>query len=388
MLPESVRQPLELRRWALRVLRGDLAIAPQVPATAWRRFLAIERCAFPLARHLGQSYDSYLAPSGISTFRAALEKEARKILAARSQLAEIALVAREQAWQIVALKGAVCALDDKTAVDLDDIDLLAEPKTAHLLADALGQLGYRRQGSGSPLHIESCLREGSLPVEIHVSADVTGVLDERRVWSALQPLSMDGLFRLAPADHLWQVIVHLGIQHPYRRGVIRDLLVLKRAMEECDPQALGAVRSRTATHAHGASLSVVWAAASALGADGSVALELERDAAIRHLMNSWITPLHLPRVVEADVGNWSFALLMGPAERSYRWNAVWQRARGPSLARPIAWLERTVPRAGRVARVALRLIRSLVALPPALMLAWAASRATRDLDLSLKQRGE
>lgn len=302
--------------------------------------------------------------------------EAQTVLSARSQLQEVAALADRNGWRVAVLKGGVLAADE-TAVDLLDIDLLAPPAEARALAAVLEGAGYEPKGPASRLHLPKRHRPGGLPIEIHVATDpIAGPVDAA-VWRRLRPFgSAPGLWRLAPPDHLWHLLVHLAVKHPHRRGSIRDLLLVHAAAHECTPDEVERVRHRSRSRAHGASMRrVLHGAEVVVGADGQDVFRWE--AALLLFLRLYARRIPIPRTIQAEVANWVVVLPLGKAERRWPWRRTWHRTEGTSYAQPIAWLEQNVPPLGRAVRLAARVARVALSAVVALPLSWATRRAVR-----------
>jgi hypothetical protein len=87
-----------------------------------------------------------------------------------------------------------------------------------------------------------------------------------RSWSARSRWApFPGLFRLAPADHLFYQLLHGVVQHPERCGSLKDLALLAHGWRAAAEDERAAVRARADAHAEarllGAMLEMVEAAA-------------------------------------------------------------------------------------------------------------------------------
>lgn len=375
----TVRGALRLRRWALGVLRAGHRPPPECTERSWRLFFAAERCAMPLRRRMRITSRELPQTTAQTMFEAAVSQETQKTLLARAQLREIGDLATHRGWKVVVLKGGLAALAEETAVDLVDLDLLAPPGDEHALAAALDAAGYERRAGGSTIHLDPRARPAALPIEIHLATDVTTESPDAALWQRVRPVAtVPGVWRLAPPDHLWHLLMHLAVQHPYRHGSIRDLFVVRSAVGECLPEEIEGVVRQAHAHEHARSMRQILAAAESLCEDGAEDV-FRREAALLYLLNIYLGPLPLPWVVKQDVANDVFALTRGQPERRWHLRVVLQRGRDPSFVSPIAWLERHTPPVGRVTRLAARLIRVGVSALFAVPLWWAARRTVRSL---------
>jgi hypothetical protein len=378
-----IGEALELRAWTLR----SLALAPSAPpscsAASWHFFLRAERCALALkARLVASKQYERLERVPKEELDEAARAELQRVLSARAQLLLVDRLAGERGWQVVVLKGGVPALSDQDAVDLIDVDVLARPDHARALAAALDCAGYLDIGASSPQHLEGRIAEGGLKVEVHTGIDMVGCPWSESVWSRVTPLAgAVHLRRLAPRDHLWHLLVHVGVLHPYRRGAIRDLVLVSQALPLCSDEDLAEVTAGIARHSYARTLQDMLSMVRGLAGTAPLEDRFAYQAAVSYSVARYGRWLPLPEMIRADVGKWAVALLSGRAELRQEWGRVRMVTTGPSLARPIAWIERRAPRLGRAVRVATRVVRVAIGmglgLPLALVAASVAHRATR-----------
>ncbi len=297
------------------------------------------------------------------------------MLSARAQLQLIDRLAAEHGWEVVVLKGGVAALTDQNPVDLADIDVLARPDDARALAAALDSTGYRDVGPSSPFHLKGRIAAGAgLPVEVHAKIDMVGCDWSESIWSRVTPLAgATGLRRLGARDHLWHLLVHVGALHAYRRGAIRDLLLVSWALAQCSKSELADVEAQIACDAHALTLRDMLFMAQALAGTAPLEDRFTYQAAVSASVRQQGRWLPLPEVVRGDVGRWAVALLAGRAEMRTEWDRVRAVTTGVSLSPPIAWIERRAPRLGRGVRVAARVLRVAIGMAFGLPLALAAA---------------
>ncbi|MHC4094368.1 MAG: hypothetical protein ACYSVY_29550, partial [Planctomycetota bacterium] len=181
-----------------------------------------------------------------------------------------------------------------------------------------------------------------------------------------------GLWRLPPDEHLWHLLVHLTVDHPYRAGRIRDLLVLADAVGACAQDDLAEVERRCNESVRRKE-SVALLATSRrlqrgeLREDGFVEIALAN-----YTMLTVTRPLRLPPALFDTVWKWTFAFLAGPAARREVWSDTVSTTLAPSPNRIVAAVERRFPRTGRAWRLSLRLLRLSLALALALPIAAVA----------------
>ena len=288
----------------------------------------------------------------------------------------------ERGYRVAVLKGGAVA-STLAAVDLVDIDLLVEAAHARDFAAELDRRGYRPMGHSSSRHLTERSRGKSVPIEVHTSVH-NDIPVSRGLWASVTPLqAVPGLSRLGRGDHLWHLLVHAVVDHPERRGNIRDLLLIGGGASDCTVDELEDVRRRVATHPSRKVLEQTLSMAQAVDTKGLLGDPLAYASAVRYSVRVLLCPLPIPRVLEGYVYRWAVALLFGPAERRNMWKEVFDVSLDPSSHRKVAWLEQRAPRMGRRFRVAARLARTALALegaaPTALLARRIARRATDEL---------
>jgi hypothetical protein len=276
---------LSLRAWALALLPGgEAGPPPPAPPPAWELFLRSERCAILLRSQL----DAGSVPADVRpVLQEASARELRRAMALRGELAFLGRILRREGWTGVALKAGAAAADGDATLDVADLDLLVRPGDVRAVADALAANGYRHAGHDDRIDTDdpgawelgARIREGSLQVELHFAVPFLG--DDVDVWKGTVPTAIPGISRLAPATHLWHVLVHGVAHHVERRGAVRDLLLVRAALARCTPAEVGTVEARAARHP----LRAVLAATLALARDGAAAPDpFRRVAAMRMRM--------------------------------------------------------------------------------------------------------
>lgn len=373
-LPErglsSVVGALNLRRWAVSLLQSEVPLAPpQVGGFAWSIFLASERCGAVLKQRLGESAGRY--PSLVR----ASARETQRVLVARAQLTWLSRLAASLGLRLLVLKGGVPVAEGCDTLDLEDLDLLARANDAHVLEAALERAGYRASGYRSAHSLRSRVAPGGVPIEIHLGVLHSGEIPSPAVWRAARPLrGVEGLWALAPTDHLWHVLLHCTVLHPERRGRLRDLLLISSGIGRCSPEEEVVLWQRAAGHPSSVVLLRALELARALsGRGGPRDDRFVEEAARRYVLAEWFLRYRLPGSLEDGVGVVLVNRLFGTRPPLPRTGL------GESRFRHIAWLERQAPRLARVWRTLLQLAggaaASAVAWPLGILLRGRAARA-------------
>jgi len=361
---------LHLRRWAVSLLRSDVPVSPpEVGGFAWSVFLAAERCGAVLKQRLGRAAERYprLVEAGT--------REAQRVLLARGQLVWLGSLAASKGLRLVVLKGGVPVAEGCDVLDLEDLDLLAGARDAQVLEAALEQAGYRVYGYRSAHSLRSRALPGALPVEIHLAWLHSGEIPSPAVWHGARRLrGVEGLWALAPQDHVWHVLLHGAVLHPERRGRLRDVLLIARGLETWSPEEESALWRRAAGHPLSSVLVRVLELARSLSGRGEGCDDgFIEEAARRYALAEWFLRHRLPRAWENGVGAVLVSRLFGPRPPLPR------EGLGESRFRHIAWLERRAPRVGRVWRAVLqrgeRVAASVAARPLAIVLGSRAAQA-------------
>lgn len=380
-LEASPLQALELRRWALTRLacpgttneqEAAATLDAVMPAT-WALFLATERCASALADSPARPLRAL--PEQIQTLAtSAATAELKRILAARSQLRTLSKLAHDTGCRPVLIRGGACLSEDRS-FDLDDLDILLPPAQARTVAEALDAVGYRPLGSTSWRHLAGRSAPGALPIEIHVTADRAAGLFTAATLEDVRPIpGLPGLARLSPLEHAWSVLVHVTVDHSYRRGRIRDLLLLADALKALPPNDRADLDRRVADHPTRGAMDAQLAMARALNQVKQPIDTFENVALANYVLRVRAAGSpNLPGNLRSTASKWVFALLGGPTERRTVWAETTAVTMEPSRFPLIAWVQRRHPGLGKIW---LRLFR-LLRLPFALALAAPMVLATR-----------
>lgn len=356
-------EALALRTWALNLFatRGSSrpTAHPPTAAVAWEVFLRTERCALPLRARLALS-DTPL-PVGLARVLEARETaEIQRALSGRAQLLEIGRLACARGFEPIVLKGGVVALRGDAPLDLADADVLVRSREeADLLSGALDQEGYGSTGGASVAHVAGRFLPETVPVEIHFA--IKEIAEGSHLHSRAQPLhGFPGLWRLSPADHLWHLLVHSAVTHPYRRGCLRDVLLIRNAVQECSATALDEVRHRVARHPASDPMGALLGLAQAVERGGAIADCFRVEAVANYLLRTrfrWLARSPALEPMSATL----FTLLGSHVDRRVEWADVLGKPPLPSRWGFLAGMERRWPWLGGTGRRALRTLRLALA---------------------------
>ena len=370
---DQVVDALRLRTWAIRVLSAGWQPPPDVPVDAWKLFLKAERCAVALSTRA--EGDAPPALHAVATI------ELQRILSARAQIEHLGRLSAQAGERIIVLKGGLMALSAAVAVDVVDVDVLAEPWAAPRIAALLDREGYVGNGGGADAHLPQRRQPYAVHVEVHHSLTE---LTAEAVWSNAEAIPGNpGLWRPSSVDQVWHMLLHSTLTHPFRRGTIRDLLLIGWADASCGGEARGALEERLGAikGRRRQLLRQVLGMARDLR-EGAPADLFKREAVAHYLLSRH--PARLgeqglrPHVVRSV-----FSMLDGEKARREYWHSVWA---GRSEGSPwpfLAHLEGSWPLGGRMLRRILRLLRlpfvEVAALPIALRAArLGAAQETSD----------
>lgn len=240
-------EALRLREWTLRALAGRAdAAAPAASPESWEFFLTLERCGLPLSRALEAAPRVLLDPAGRRAVDAAAATEIRLALAARAEIRRLDEIAAETSWKIVLLKGGSFAASSPP-VHMQDLDVFLPGDEVALLAGRLHGHGYEERGEehGRKAHLAQRRLSGSIPVEIHRYVRGLGAPDDLLA-RAVRCEGTRALWRLCDDDQLEHLLVHGMFQHPDRRGRIRDLVLLRHALDGARQPVAAAALPRAA----------------------------------------------------------------------------------------------------------------------------------------------
>ena len=382
---------LELRAWMLPLLGGGVGeeatgVAPPrgVVAGAWSVFLARERCTSllvgsELGRSSPQGQGTALLAGVPAAVRTRALEEARRTLAARALLHRMDAILGSAGIGAVVLKGGAAVARGRT-IDLADVDILVGPGHARDVAALLERAMALTPDGPDPLvgghgmtHLAPRKGEEGLPVEVHFS--LRHMPDPAELLARSVPLEgLSHVRGLDPADHLHHLVVHNALQHPERRGILRDVGLALQAARVCQPVDVEEVRSRLRTDRvtgpAGALLTVVTTLA-----EGRTPTDpFRRSAAVGYLLAA--EGRRRDRRATSRRAAAATSLLAGSTElaRLLRSSAdPWELE---STFTWVATLEGRWPRLGRGVRIVGGVTRTLLDIVSAVGLAWRARRLT------------
>ena len=348
---------------------------------AWKLFLEAERCALPLQRRVRDKGEIADGPAPL--LQRSATTELQRVLAARAQLVEIGQLASAHGIPAIVLKGSLSALIGPEPLDLADVDVLLPPDGAELLARELDRRGYRAVALPGPAHLAPRARPHGVPVELHCTimhlGDLAGLRHRARALT-----EWTGLSRLSPVDHLWHVLVHTVVSHPYRRGSLRDVLLTAEALRDVAPSDLDDVRSRIAQHAHAVPLGTMLALVQSLVRGDAPVDQFRSYAAAHYLLRhrfAWLAPWRALKPMTLTV----FVLLGEPLDRRMEWADAWDVSPASTWTL-LAAIQRVWPRLGRGFRGLLQAMRlpfgRLLAVPVAARARYLAKQAEARYRLS------
>jgi len=207
-------------------------------ACTWNLVLTAECCAVAVAAALRRVALRELLPDDV---RAQLDvaelREAQRIVTARGVLRTVDDVAQRVGASPVVVKGAAAAMDPtRTPVDLGDIDLLVTAADTTELWEALRECGWSPESEGlSPYdreaetrnHFAPLLPPGAgLPLELHRNLNYGDLSSEISRGDTLPVPGYRALRRLSGRAALVTSLRHAVLKHPFRRGHLRDLVML------------------------------------------------------------------------------------------------------------------------------------------------------------------
>jgi len=309
--------------------------------------------------------------------------EAVRTLRARAQLEHIGDVSAKRNWSLVVLKGGRALLDDPEAVyQLADLDLLVPPEQLSEVAAWFDSQGLSTSNSRARKHLGPRYADGALPVEVHWTINDDGSAVSDSLWESTIPLS-NGLLGLSPLEHAWHVLYHEAVSHLGRRGQLRGLDLLARALNSCPLDDLDRLHHRAVSDRFAQPLgSFLCMATQALGGE-PVTDRFELMAFTRYFIHvaisrsRWNNRMNAKKAAQAvfavQAGREEFSLFLytRPSERSPR--RIMQSLIGP--------LDRVSTRLGGgtgvLIRRMFRIAVASIALPTALWIRFVWKRAKR-----------
>lgn len=302
---------------------------------------------------------------------------------ARSELNKIADIARERNLRPIVLKGGIPAFTRHDPVDLVDVDILLPNRDAHELAAALDDRGYS-SGFSSARHMKGRSGPNGSEVEVHVTLDRQGLVTAEEIWNRALPLpGANHLWQLAPSDHLWHVLTHSALDHPMRRGRLRDLVLIANAIEQCTEDDLAVVRNRIGRHEKTDLLKTLLEMANSILSHKLSCDPFQAIALNHYMLHAGLRRLKVPESLFQDLKPSVFALLQGPEERRQLWADTRLVSLAPSPYSSISWVENRSPRLGRAWRFFIRKVHRATMFVLALPIAGAIRRMRLGIDTGL-----
>ncbi|UCC24557.1 MAG: nucleotidyltransferase family protein [Gemmatimonadales bacterium] len=362
---------LRLRSWALQLLLGESESAgapPGEPPRIWDTFLRRERCAQNLlALRVEAGLEGLPDPIREVLLRNAT-RQAQRVLAGRGQLRRIGAGVLEARIPTVVLKGGAPVAMGEYDGDVLDLDLLVPPDRVGAMLGLLAGAGYQTALERGVLSHHETPRQlpELVPVEVHFGLPGLSHEDLIGLWERSQPVDgLPGIRVLASVDHAWHVFHHSSLEHPHRRGCIRDLLLLRDALRRCTAEERERLRWRAEVHRESAFLDPWLRMAEA--AAGDVPHDaFQRVAAADYLFLGSVTPRRLPQSIVLPLAALTLHLLGERAGAS-----LWSEAavESPSARPFLRAMRRFWPPLERVSLFAIRLGRLAAMWPVAVFLA-------------------
>jgi len=380
-----VSEALLLRDWALRVLSAPGSRLPvEVPQWCglggWTLMLNSEKCALPI-RAVFCSAPASFAERTCEIIDFAASRELYRVLLARQQCSEIEALAATRGWSLAVMKGGRAAISPSGHVDLADVDLLAHPDCLMDVRAGLLELGYRETGKAGSYRTPKLVRDGALPIELHFAIPLFQHGGD--VWSRVRPLpGHAGFTDLDASDRLWHLLVHCTLQHPNRRGRLRDLCLLREAVLSCTSAGLAEVHGRASQHECAQPILALLGMAEAVVKETVPTDPFRVTAASSYLWTHGIAPLPLSASLKRQVRIGVFYQLGGCATEKLRWHWTGQRSglELPSRFRAMRSLQRLWPSMGKRVRWVLRSFAINASLPVTLLLVARARRAVAEVE--------
>jgi hypothetical protein len=236
-----------LRTWAYDALfAGRVNEPPAASADEWDFFLAVERCAISLESQTGH----LLTGMPRQRIKHAAILELQRAMSAQAELREVGHAATARGWNVVVLKGAAHSGPDP--IDVLDLDLLVDPVCWDQVA-----AWYKKRGwtlFKGPQYTQAC-KAASVQVDLHrVLREWNYDMSERLTHSS-------GVGYMKPPDHVWHLLLHIGIKHGDRQSCLRDMLLIETAWKGCSSADRERVARLVGGHEYGSHLQRVLDAA-------------------------------------------------------------------------------------------------------------------------------
>jgi hypothetical protein len=187
-----------------------------------------------------------------------------------------------------------------------------------------------------------------------------------------------GLSRFGTVDHLWHLLLHTVAIHAYRRGALRDVLLIAEALGDCNLSELAALEDRVRAHPLSQRLRDQLAMARELRDGVPVQDRFRREAAANYVLRGPLGWLRYSRFWTTAILGALFAQLGNATERRLEWSLAWRRPTWPSPWGFAVRLERRWPRFGRWCRSLVKVARLIVVRAVAWPVAFIARRVAND----------
>ena len=345
-MTDQVADALRLRAWAVQVLSAGWRSPPEFDLGAWKLFLRAERCAIALSTRTEGDAPPLL--------HAAATVELQRILSARAQIEELGRQVAAIGKRVVVLKGGLMALGSSAGIDLVDVDILTEPASAEEIAGLLNTRGYLTHGPSSPAHLAQRRQEFAVPIEVHHALTELSASD---VWATAEPLpGRPGLWKPAVLEQVWHALVHSVVTHPFRRGSLRDLLLIGWADQSLDEAGRRRLDERVRSHPRGAAFAAMLRLAREIRDSRAPADPFPREAAAHYQLSRDYGPIG-QSVLKSSIMQAVYSTLDGGRARLDFWYSVWNGQDHESPWPLLARVEAVWPWAGKWLRRTLRILR-------------------------------
>ncbi|MEP7344856.1 MAG: hypothetical protein ABI877_06310 [Gemmatimonadaceae bacterium] len=390
----TIRAALAIRSVVLPALANGTvtpagsALLAGTSEAAWRLFLRAECCAAPIAAALRRQGVFELLPSATAAIvRAAESRELQRSLSARAQLGQLDALAHAAGLSATVLKGGALAAEG-AVIDLGDLDISSGDAERDALWSALIGCGYTAESTAglTPAATTTSPREqrhafgshwrrlemaGGLPIEIHreplgnvadvtvpsspwMSSDhATRVAGHREesgfaLSGSTRPLrGFRSLVRRIGGAPLLDLLRHVVVQHTFRRGHIRDLIVVADAIGCCRAEELTAVRARCRRDAHSDELVAMLDQSTAIATGASIQ---DPEPTRRTVARKYALVSGREGWIARAVPRWPWQLAYVPLERaSLRRFELASLLRDVTLDHPLYQLQRIRAHAPRLA---------------------------------------
>lgn len=344
----------------------------------WLAFLRQERCALPLHARLAPA-GVVLPPSHAAVLAHETRQDAQRLLSMQAQMRTAGRLLARLGLTGMALKGGAAAAYGGPEVDVWDLDLLLPGREAagKFVALLEAECGYASTGadphpaSTGAHHMAGRTVQSQVNVEVHFTIPY---LEGVPVWERVRPSRIAGIVCPAADVHLWHMMVHAVVQHPARRGQIRELVLLRDALFRCSAQERERVLGWMRGHADAEPLGAALRMAEALGPDGEEWADPFRGvAAVRLALAAGVAPGTTEESLASAV-----AMVQGRGEYARLWASDRKGPLSAAEFRGDTWLDRRCPRLAWLARAVVRAAQLTVGYLPARRLERAVRLLARD----------